>query len=109
MEAIRDLMGSFFLQGNKSIIFRTAGQGEMSRGGANTDLAATKKKREVLIDESGAMDKVDDAGVKYLTGGADINARDLYERGADATFKPTAKVGSLLQSAAVYCKEVGLM
>lgn len=92
MEAIRDLMGSFFLQGNKSIIFKAAGQGDISRGGANTDLAATKKKRLVLFDESGEVDRLDDVGVKYMTGGADINARALYERGVDATFKPTAKV-----------------
>ena len=94
---MKDLLGTsadagFAVSANRNVLFRPARQAESSRDGADTHVAATRGKRLAWHDETFAESMLNAGVAKNLTGGAFINARDLWEKGKHGTFEPTCKV-----------------
>lgn len=94
---MNDILGikpeaGFAVQANRSVLFRPTRQAESSRDGADTHLAATRGKRLAWHDET-APEAVLNSGIaKNVSGGASINARDLWEKGKHGVFESTCKV-----------------
>lgn len=94
---MKDILGvkadaGFAVQANRGVLFRPARKAESSRDGADTHVAVTRGKRLAWHDETAPEAMLNSGIAKNLTGGASINARDLFEKGKHGVFEATCKV-----------------
>jgi putative DNA primase/helicase len=87
MNAMRYVFGDYFATLHKDVIIegKTA-----SRGAADPNLVALMGKRLAMCKKTASMAKLDESVVKYLTGGSEVTARDLFEK--PRTFILMAKI-----------------